>query len=142
MHTNDIPPLKPSQISCFLAKVTVTRRSCWTWHGSKVADGYGTFRLGQRVYRAHRVAFTIFRGAIPFGMALDHTCVNPSCVNPWHLDVVTVGENTSRGALRRTHCRHGHLKTEANERIIMSRGKLIRICRLCYENNYANRRKD
>lgn len=45
----------------------------------------------------HRVAYEFFIGAIPAGMVLDHRCGNRICINPFHLEVVTINENSRRG---------------------------------------------
>ena len=55
---------------------------CWLWTGYTNRDGYGCFR---RDLLAHRFAYELYRGAIPAGLTLDHTCRVRSCVNPAHL---------------------------------------------------------
>jgi hypothetical protein len=45
---------------------------------------------------AHRVSFETFKGPIPEGLEVDHTCVNSLCINPEHLDAVTSTENIRR----------------------------------------------
>lgn len=60
------------------------------------------------------------RGAIPEGKVIDHLCRNGACVNPGHLEPVTVRENTLRGVgpsavnAAKTHCLRGHQFTEEN----------------------------
>lgn len=54
---------------------------CWVWNATKDRHGYGRYR-GRM---AHRVIWEIERGAVPYGLLLDHTCRNRLCVNPSHL---------------------------------------------------------
>lgn len=68
---------------------------CWTWTGSKHPLGYGMAKaLGERY--AHRVSYRLHRGPIPEGLTIDHLCRNRSCVNPAHLEVVSLAENIRR----------------------------------------------
>jgi hypothetical protein len=105
---------------------------CWIWQGTMRDDGYGLFSVTGVSFRAHRIAYEIEVDSIPEGMTLDHTCHNADpnciagskcphrrCVNPAHLEPATLEENTERGKRgdlfrRRTHCRRGHPRIEAN----------------------------
>lgn len=73
--------------------------SCWIWQGGINQDGYAMIsRLdGKRQVRAHRVLYEKHVGPIPDGAVLDHLCRVRCCVNPAHLEPVTVGENINRG---------------------------------------------
>lgn len=71
--------------------------ACWIWTGSDSGNGYGKIRVENKSRMTHRVLFTIARGGVPRGFVLDHLCRVRSCVNPWHLEPVTVSENTRRG---------------------------------------------
>ncbi len=70
---------------------------CWLWTGYVRDNGYGSFAVDSpatKPSKAHRAAWVLYRGPIPKGMCLDHTCRERSCVNPDHLRVVTKQINT------------------------------------------------
>lgn len=69
---------------------------CWIWEGALSVLGYGKIFLDGKLAPAHRVAWQLYRGDIPDGRVLDHLCRRKNCVNPDHLDPVTVGENSKR----------------------------------------------
>ena len=69
---------------------------CWEWKHTRDRDGYGyLFRMGRNL-RAHRVAFVLLRGSIDDAKQIDHLCRNRGCVNPDHLENVTIEENALR----------------------------------------------
>lgn len=58
---------------------------CWAWCGIKDKDGYGLFKIGKKMYRAHRLSYTISCKFDPGTLVIRHACNNPFCVNPAHL---------------------------------------------------------
>ena len=76
----------------FFQKVNKTD-SCWIWVGAKTSRGYGSIRINGKSIGAHVFSYTHFKGKIPDGMIICHTCDNPSCVNPDHLWTGTYEDN-------------------------------------------------
>lgn len=82
-------------VARFFEKVIADWQSgCWNWSRAKDKDGYGVVKDGQNTARAHRWIYERLISAIPDGFDLDHLCVNPSCVAPYHLEPVTKGKTT------------------------------------------------
>lgn len=67
--------------------------SCWIWVGTVVGMGYGQAWRWKRKWRAHRLAYEIYRGPIPRCAVVRHTCDKPRCCNPRHLKLGTVADN-------------------------------------------------
>ena len=111
---------------------------CWVWQGSKSKTGYGYFGTGGHgeCMFAHRWSYQQFKGPIPKGLTIDHLCRNTSCVNPDHLEAVSLRENQSRSAshwvgksLAQTECVNGHPYSAANTYRRPDNGR--RMCKLC-----------
>ena len=122
---------------------------CWRWVGSKGGSKsrYIRFTLGGRYGKAvlaHRFSYGLANGPIPDGLTIDHLCRNTQCVNPDHLEAVTMGVNVLRGNTitaenaAKTHCNRGHEFTEENTRI---EGKGLRRCRTCRRESQRLRRQ-
>jgi hypothetical protein len=117
---------------------------CWIFTAAKDPNGYGRFGGGKL---AHRVAYKLLAGGIPDGMALDHLCRTPACINPLHLEPVTQAENVRRGkdgnAWRKakTHCPKGHEYTAENVRLRPGNRRECRECGRIYERNRAAERR-
>jgi HNH endonuclease len=116
---------------------------CWPWLACRNPRGYGWFGLAHRKnVKAHRYAYELLVRQIPPGLTLDHLCRNPSCVNPAHLEPVTVKENVLRGDgrtainARKTHCPAGHAYDVANT-YVDRHGS--RECRACHRRKEAER---
>lgn len=126
----------------FWAKVNKTD-TCWLWTAS-TNKGYGQIRLGgssRKMLLAHRVAYEMLVGPIPEGLQLDHLCRVTLCVNPKHLEPVTLQENVLRGEnfiakkARQTECLRGHPLSGAN---LYTDSKGYRKCKIC--NNESRKR--
>ena len=123
----------------FWSKVDA-RGDCWTWTACLVG-GYGQFNNQRTKYPAHRVAYELLVGPIPHGLVIDHLCRNRACVNPDHLQPVTIQTNTLRGVsrqavhARRTHCPQGHPYDKVNTMLhpVASASRGVRYERNCRE---------
>jgi len=71
---------------------------CWPWLGGRHQNGYGLLRRsGRASLLAHRVAWVAFTGhGLTDQLTIDHLCNTRSCVNPDHLEPVTLAENQRR----------------------------------------------
>lgn len=134
---NRTPPTREER---FLANVERRDDGCWVWTGYRDEDGYGRFLFGLDRRSAHRWSYEHFVGSIPEGMHLDHLCHSRGgclattdcphrpCVNPDHLEIVTLAENNRRKIKRvKTHCPHGHAFTPENTSLDGG----VRKCRTC-----------
>lgn len=99
----------------FFAKVEKTD-SCWRWIGAKLPRGYGRFQGPNGCCYAHRYSYELVNGTIPEGLTIDHLCRNPSCVNPAHMEAVTIRENNRRADPYRKWktCLQGHPMEDGN----------------------------
>lgn len=115
--------------------------TCWLWTGRITSKGYGRWRSSRAGYPhgtgAHRAAYVFLIGPIPENLVLDHLCRVRHCVNPDHLEPVTLEENLRRGFRMITHCPQGHEYSETNT----YRQKAgSRSCRPCHANKERERR--
>ena len=75
-------------------QMPVGKNSCWIWNGALANFGYGKINTDNNTWdRAHRVSWTIFRGKIPSGKCVLHSCDVPACFNPDHLFLGTRKDN-------------------------------------------------
>lgn len=107
-------------------RIRVEPGGCWRWTGTiDRRSGYAKASRRNLSVSAHRYVYLHAGGIIPVGFTLDHlchtldlacpggACLHRSCVNPTHLEPVTIGENSRRGRLiaanlAQTTCSRGH----------------------------------
>ena len=72
----------------------ITESGCWECVShSKDSCGYPMIRRNDTFWRGHRYSYTLFKGDIPEGLVIRHTCDNPACINPDHLKPGTQKDN-------------------------------------------------
>lgn len=120
-----------------LAK-TIKQGDCLVWIGAKTHNGYGLVRRNNKSQLAHRVAYTQVKGAIPDGLTINHKCQVTLCINPEHLEAMTLQENialsTKSGVIinrNKTHCIRGHEFTPDNIWYVKTKWNPRRICKQC-----------
>jgi HNH endonuclease len=132
--------LTPAQIERFLSRV-VQIDGCWEWTGRKDIYGYGVVDIGQKSYRAHRIAWIIEHGSMPANVLVCHHCDNPGCPRPDHLFLGTPKDNTidrvrkGRFVLK-THCKKGHVLAPGNVGMSKNRRGQYRLCLICRRANW------
>lgn len=106
---------------------------CLRWAGAHDEKGYGLITIQGVTKKAHRWAYLRFVGPVRAELELDHLCRVRDCVNVFHLEPVTHGENIRRGdhhKRRVTHCPKGHEYTPENTYISKQPARVCRTCNL------------
>ena len=136
---------------------------CWEWIHTKQKTGYGVFKWNYKTFLAHRFSYENYVGSIPNKLVIDHLCRNRSCVNPNHLEPVTIYENLRRGKIlvdplfgtrikngltrrrprqsklpirthtNKTQCINGHEKTPDNVTSTKWSGGTYNRCKTCHD---------
>lgn len=118
---------------------------CWLWTACVNSDGYGCFRINDKLVLAHRLSYQAHKESIPDGLQIDHICRVRSCVNPFHLNVVTNKQNHYRSPIQninKTHCPKGHPYDEQNTYRHPNGSRVCKTCRKRNDKRSAQRRRE
>lgn len=108
---------------------------CWNWVGKK-GHGYGRFWYNGKTIRAHRFSYELFFGNVPDCLFVLHKCDNPGCVNPDHLFLGTLLDN-SRDMIAKG--RGGDQKGEKNPAAKLTMKDVLEIRSLYASGNFTQK---
>lgn len=151
-----IPEPYASKVRARILRNIKEVNGCWEWQKSlTVHGGYAQLMLSlepkkPQLFTGQRASWLVFRGDLQPGLHVDHLCRNRKCVNPDHLEPVTIAENVLRGAVAREgisantplkYCRHGHSMTGDNLYEYKAEGLPRIICRACKQDAARRQRE-
>lgn len=129
--------LTDEQLNNFWDKVATSNygNTCWFWQASTTKDGYGTFRVGMKIIKAHRISYFLHYGTFDDKLYVLHSCDNPACVNPKHLFIGTQFDNM-QDMSKKGRCDN---KGEKNGRAILNKEDVSKIRELHKSKKYKNK---
>ena len=121
------------------ALATRNTGACIVWPHTRSKTGYGYVQAHGRPYRVHRLVWEHFNHQLNDPkVQVCHHCDNPPCINPQHLFIGSILDNTRdkcrKGRhhnFKKTHCPSRHEYTPENTYIRFRDGQPLRFCKQC-----------
>ncbi len=126
---------RPDVKTRLLFRIEKTKSGCWEWLGPRHWLGYASIWVEGKNQPVHRVSYQTFKGPIPKGLYVCHTCDNPPCINPKHLFLGTHIDNIKDAVSKGRHARG-----EKNGHAVFTEKEILKI-RASSENCSALARK-
>lgn len=134
--------LRKDYVGRFWANVIKGRNEddCWSWRGYLATGGYPQIMVETKVVMASRLSYEINISKIPkgkgyHGVCVLHTCDNPVCTNPKHLQLGSHQDNMldmkvkNRVAKNEKHTRAKHTWASVSKiRELYKSGKYTHRC--------------
>ena len=124
--------MKKELVEKHLSNYVETETGCWEYQGYCVPMGYGQINTSIGVipkksnYKLHRLSYYYHTHNDPASLVVRHDCDNPCCINPAHLRLGTIKDNSNdrieRGRTAKGE-KHGRSKL-TNECVINIKRKL------------------
>lgn len=108
-----MPRIDPSERFWSRVDKTAGPADCWPWIGFRDKYGYGQVSYQAKMVSTHRLAWLLSHGDIPTEAVVMHTCDNPPCCNPAHLQIGSVQDNRDDCVSKKRQARgedQGHAK--------------------------------
>lgn len=90
---------------------------CWLWTAYRNPGNYGMITIKGKTEYAHRASYQLFKGSLEKGTTVRHSCDNPPCVNPAHLEKGTANDNFKDSIIRGRHSKILATKTYQDRRL-------------------------
>jgi len=90
----------------FWRRGTPSGSGCLEFQGSRDRQGYGRIlrvAISRSPMQAHRYAYLLAHGSIPVGAVVRHSCDNPPCIRPEHLQLGSQADNIDDRQRRGRH---------------------------------------
>ena len=110
-----------------LKNIKKNKAGCWLWQGAIYRHGYAQIKVKRKTGYAHRASYLAFKGGIPKGKFVCHSCDVRHCVNPNHLWLGTRQDNETDKKRK-----NRHVAGSKNGRAVLSE-RQVKMARKRYE---------